>query len=88
MSLEAKKLVSVLATFMLVTGTRKEMVETAEALKTSKAVETVGIGKDGGKSEGEYLQNLAQVLCIRYPINFGKISILALFDLGSKVNAV
>ena len=32
--------------------------------------------------------NLAQVPCIRYPINFGKKSLSALFDSGSEVNAV
>ena len=32
--------------------------------------------------------NLAQVPCIRYLINFGKKSILALFDSSSKVNAI
>ena len=38
---------------------------------------------------GENLaSNLAQVLCIRYLINFRKKSVLAFFDLGSEVNAV
>ena len=32
--------------------------------------------------------NLAQVPCIRYPINFGKKSVSALLNLGSEVNAV
>ena len=32
--------------------------------------------------------NFAQVPCIRYPINFGKKSMPALFDSGSEVNAV
>ena len=32
--------------------------------------------------------NLARVLCIHYPINFRKKSMLVLFDWGSKVNAV
>ena len=32
--------------------------------------------------------NLAQVPCIRYPINFRKKSVSALLDLGSEVNAV
>ena len=32
--------------------------------------------------------NLAQVPCIRYPINFKKKSMLELLDLGSKVNAI
>ena len=56
---------SVLATFMPVTETRKEAVGTA------KAVETAEAGKDGKKSKDKY-QNLTQVLCIRYLINFEK----------------
>ena len=32
--------------------------------------------------------NLARVPCIRYPINFGKKSVSALFDSGSEVNAI
>ena len=32
--------------------------------------------------------NLAQILCIRYSINFRKKSVLAFFNSGSKVNAV
>ena len=32
--------------------------------------------------------NLARVPCIRYPINFGEKSVLALLDSGSKVNAI
>ena len=32
--------------------------------------------------------NLAQVPCIRYPINFGKKSVSALLDSGSEVNSV
>ena len=87
-SLKAKKLVSVLATSTLVTGIRKETVETAEAVETTKAIETAGISKDSGESKGEYLENFVQVSCIRYPINFGKKSVLALFDLGSEVNAI
>ena len=73
---------------MPVTGTRKETVETAKAMKTAKAIETPGTGKDGGKSKGEYPENLTQVPCICYPINFRKQSVSALLDLGSKVNAV
>ena len=38
---------------------------------------------------GENLgSNLAQVPCIRYPINFGEKSVSAFFDSGSKVNTV
>ena len=32
--------------------------------------------------------NLAQVLCIRYPINFETKSVSALFDSGSEVNTI
>ena len=32
--------------------------------------------------------NFVQVLCIRYPINLRKKFVVALFDLGSKVNAM
>ena len=46
MSLEVKKLVSVLAISTPMIGTREEMVETAE------------VGKDGDESKGEY-PNLA-----------------------------
>ena len=76
-----KKLVLVLVTWTPVTETREEEVGTA------KAVETAEAGKDDEESENEY-QNLAQVPCIRYFINFGKQSVLLLFDLGSKINAV
>ena len=81
--LRGQKLVSVSLTSTLVTRTRKETVETAEAIETAK------IAKDGEESKGEY-PNLAQVLCIRYPITFQKkfMSVLALFNLGSEVNAI
>ena len=52
---------SVLVISMSVTKTRKEAVETAE---------TAGAGKDGTESKGEYPENLAQVLNIRYPVTF------------------
>ena len=87
-ALDAKNLVLVSTTSTPVTETKKETVETPEAVETAKIVETTGTGKDGKKSKGEYPENLAQVPCIRYPINFEKKSVLALFDLGSKVNAV
>ena len=75
---EAKKLVLVLVTSTPVTGTRKEVAEAA------------GAGKNGKESKGEYLENLTQVPCIRYPITFWKNSVLmlALFDSGSKVNTI
>ena len=47
---EAKKLVLVLAASTPVSKTREETVE---------AVEIAGVGKDGEKSEREYLENLA-----------------------------
>ena len=50
-----KKLVSVLATSTLVTGTRKEAVD---------IIGTAQASKDGKKSKSKYLENLAQVLCI------------------------
>ena len=52
MSPEVKKLVSVSATSMPLTGTRAETVETAEAVRTAK------VNEDGDESEGECL-NLA-----------------------------
>ena len=58
---------SVSAASTPVTETREEAVGTAKA------------GKDGEESESEY-RNLAQVPCIRYPINFGKKSVSALLD--------
>ena len=66
---------------MPVTRTGKETVE---------AIKIAGAGKDGKESESEYLENLAQVPCIRYPIIFQKKSVpmLALLDSGSKVNAI
>ena len=72
-----KKLVSISTTFMPVTETREEAVETAE------------VGKDGKESKGEY-RNLTRVPCIRYPVTFRKksVSMSALFDSGSKVNAI
>ena len=71
MSLEAKKLVSILAASTQVTGTREETVEstkaietietieTAEVVKTAKAVGTARINKDGEESESKYPKNLA-----------------------------
>ena len=81
---------------MLVTGSREKMAKTfntidsAKAMETAKAVGTAEIGKNGKESKGKYLENLAQVLCIRYPITFWKKSVpmLMLLDLSSKVNAI
>ena len=87
-ALEAKKLVLVLTTSTPVTGAREETVETPKAVETAKAIETTETGKDGKKSKGEYPENLAQVPCICYPINFEKKSVSALFDLVSEVNMV
>ena len=76
-----KKLVSVSATFTPVTQTRKEALE---------AVNIVEAGKDSKKSEDEYLENLARVLYIWYPITFWKkfVPMLAFFDSGSEINAI
>ena len=79
---EAKKLVSILATSKLVTETRKKIVETIEVVESARA------SKDREESKGKYLENLARVPCIRYPINFGKKPVLALFDSSDKFNAV
>ena len=89
-SLEAKKLVSVLASSTLVTGTKKKTVETIKAIETTKAVETAGADKDDKKSKSKYPKNLVRVLCIQYPITFRKksVPVLALFDLGSKINVI
>ena len=78
-----KKLVSVLATSTPMIGTREEAVETAEVVETAK------VGKDGEKNKGEF-PNLVQVSYIQYPIIFRKksLSISALLDSGSKVNAI
>ena len=76
-----KKLVSVLAIFTLMTGTREKAVETTKAVKTTE------VSKDGEESKGEY-PNLIQVLCIRYPIIFRKKSMSAFLDSGSKVNII
>ena len=57
-------------------------------MEIAKADETAGTGKNGGKNKGKYPDNLAQVLCIRYSINFRKKFVLVLFDLSSKINMV
>ena len=87
-SSKTKKLVSVSATSTLVTGTRKETVETVKAVEMTKAVDIAGTGKDSGKSEDEYQKNLARILCIRYSSNFEKKFVSVPFDLSSEVNAV
>ena len=78
-----KKLVSVSATSTPMTKTRKEAVETA------KAVDTTKIGKNSEESKGEY-PNLAQIPYIWYPIIFRKkpMSMSAFLNLGSEVNAI
>lgn len=73
---KAKKLVKVLAASTPMTGTGEEVAEFARA------------GKDRKKSEDKFLENLAQVSCICYSINFGIKSVLTLFNLGGKVNVV
>ena len=75
----AKKLVSVSATSMSVTRTRKKAIEIARA-----------VSKDGEESEDEYLDNFAQVSCIRYFTTFENNSALVSspFDSDSEVNAI
>ena len=71
-----------MAIFTLVTATRKKAAET---IKSARA------GKDGKDDKGgKYSRNLVRVPYIRYSITFQRksVSILALFDLGSKVNAI
>ena len=77
-----KKLLSVSATSTPVTGTREEAVETTELAESART------SKDGEESKDKYPKNLTQVSYIHYPINFGKKSVSALFESGSKVNAV
>ena len=49
----------------------------------------ITIAREKTVENGENLKfNFAQVLCICYIINFRKKSVLALFDLDSKVNVV
>ena len=66
---------------MPMAGTRVEAV---------KAIETAGAGKDGKKSKGESLENLAWVAYIWYPIIFWKksFSMSTLFNSGNKVKAI
>ena len=84
-----KKLVLVLATSTPVTETRKEAVKAAKAVGTTKAVQTAEVGKNGEENKGKY-PNLAQVLCIRYPITLRKksVSMSALLNSGSEINAI
>ena len=77
-----KKPVLVSAISMPVTETRKETV------KATKVAESVGVGKDGEKSEDKCSENFVRVPCIRYSINCRKKSVSALFDSGGKINAV
>lgn len=76
-----KKLVSVLAISISMTVIREEVVKTTETTKT--------IGGSKNSENGEYLQtNFARVPYIWYLITFWKESVLALFDSGSKINAI
>ena len=78
-----KKLVSVLATFIPVIGTKKKTVGTIEAVKTAK------VREEDEQRQGEY-PNFARVPYIRYPIIFQKklVCVLVLFNSGSKVNTI
>ena len=68
---------------MPVIKTREETVEATEAIESAE------VGEDGVESNDKYL-NLAQVLCIWYPVIFQKksVSMSVLFDSGSEVNAI
>ena len=71
-----------------VTRTRQKAIETVE---TVEAVEITKASKNGKKSKsGEYPENLVQVLCIWYLVNFQKkfASVSMLFDSSSEVNAI
>lgn len=59
-------------------------------LVTVLAISTlVIVARKKAVEDGENLRsNLAQVLCIRYLINFKKKSVAAFFDSSNKVNAV
>lgn len=60
---KTKNLMSVLATFMLVTAAKKEAIE---AVETAEANENGKESKSDEKSKGgEYPRNLARVLCIQ-----------------------
>lgn len=82
--MKVKKLVSVLAIFTLVTGTREETVEIAELVGTAKT------GKNSEESNDKYPENLAQVPHNQYPITFRKksVPVSPLFDSGSEVTTI
>ena len=46
------------------------------------------VRKEAVKDSKNLRSNLAQILCIRYLINFRKKSVLVLFDSSSEVNAI
>ena len=73
---KVKKLVTVLATSMLVTVARKKAVGENPGIAVEEAVD---------ENPGS---NLARVFYIRYHINFRKKSMLALFDSDSEVNTI
>ena len=64
------------------TAVRKEMIENAEDSENPRT--SAGASKDDKNPR----INLVQVLYIQYPILFQKKFILALLDLGNKVNAI
>lgn len=71
---------------MLISATSTPVIANREEI-----VEMAKTAEDSKKSESdEYLANLAKVIYIRYPIIFLKkfLSISALFDSGSQVNAI
>lgn len=72
----------VLATSTSVTIARKK------AFKNIENDKHLGTTIKAGKNDKNLRTNFAQVLCIWYPIVFEKKFVLALFDLGSKVNII
>ena len=64
--------------------TRVKKLVTVSATSTPVTVAREEAVKNGENPRS----NLAQILCIRYSVTFGTKSVLALFDSGSKVNAV
>lgn len=80
--IRVKKLVLVLATSTLVIVAREKAVKNAEDSKNLEITTEVG------KNDKNQRSNLAQVLCIRYPITFKRKSELEFFDQNSEINAI
>lgn len=84
-----KWLVLVSATLTPVTRTKEEAVEANRTIEAPRTIEIAETSKNKTKNK-QYSESLLQVLCIRYPITFQKkfVSVLAFFDLVSKINAI